>query len=161
MFSSIKDNINEYLDKTGNAITNALTNGNNDNNKISTYYPDIHYPLDCEYITEFRKQDLEERVIVSSKIILKYPDRIPIIVDAKKNINLNKNKYIVPHDLTVGQFMFVLKKRISLEADKSVFLLCNNLLIPNTELIKNLYYNRKDIDGFLYLIIVVENTFGN
>ena len=161
MFSSVKDNINEYLNKTNNAITNALTNGSNDNNKISTYYPDIHYPLDCEYITEFRKQDLEERVIVSSKIILKYPDRIPIIVDAKKNINLNKNKYIVPHDLTVGQFMFVLKKRISLEADKSVFLLCNNLLIPNTELIKNLYYNRKDIDGFLYLIIVVENTFGN
>jgi GABA(A) receptor-associated protein len=161
MFSGVKDNINEYLNKTNNVITNVVSNVSNENNKISDYYPVIHYPVDCKYITEFRKQDLEERVTISNKIILKYPDRIPIIVDSKKDINLNKNKYIVSHDLTVGQFMFILKKRILLEANKSVFLLCNNLLIPNTELIRNLYYNRKDIDGFLYLIIVLENTFGN
>ena len=44
----------------------------------------------------------------------KYPQRVPIIVDCKKELKLDKNKYIVPNDLTVGQFMYILKKRINI-----------------------------------------------
>ena len=57
------------------------------------------YPIDYKYITEFRRQKAEERIKISQKIMSKYPQRVPIIVDCKKEINLDKNKYIVPNDL--------------------------------------------------------------
>ena len=119
------------------------------------------YPLDYEYITDFRRQKLEERIQISQKIISKYPQRVPIIVDCKKELKLDKNKYIVPNDLTVGQFMYILKKRININHEQSIFLLCNNQLVINTELINNLFNRQKDYDGFLYIIISLENTFGN
>lgn len=55
----------------------------------------------------------------------------------------------------------ILKKRIKMNDKQSIFLLCNNELIINTELIYNLYNRQKDDDGFLYIIISLENTFGN
>lgn len=119
------------------------------------------YPLDYEYITDFRRQKLEERIQISQKIFSKYPQKVPIIVDCKKELKLDKNKYIVPNDLTVGQFMYILKKRININHEQSIFLLCNNQLVINTELINNLFNRQKDYDGFLYIIILLENTFGN
>lgn len=114
-----------------------------------------------EYIIKFKKQKLEERIQISDKIKLKYKNRIPIIVDSDKDIKLDKNKYIVPDNLNIGQFIYILKKRISIKAEQSIFLLCNNILVSNTELIRNLYNKNKEYDGFLYIIIALENTFGN
>jgi len=143
MISDLKKKINTFIKTTS-------TTGNlND------------YTEDYEYINQFRKQKLEERIKVSQKILLKYPERVPIIVDCKKEINLDKNKYIVPNDLTIGQFMYILKKRINISDKQSIFLLCNNQLITNTECINILYEKQKDYDGFLYIIITLENTFGN
>jgi GABA(A) receptor-associated protein len=119
------------------------------------------YPLDYEFITDFRRQKLEERIKISHEIMSKYPQRVPIIVDCKKELRLDKNKYIVLNDLTVGQFMYILKKRININHEQSIFLLCNNQLLINTELINNLFNRQKDYDGFLYIIISLENTFGN
>lgn len=116
--------------------------------------------LNYLYINEFRKQTLEERIKLSEKIICKYNKRIPIIVDCKKEIILDKKKYIVPNDLTVSQFMYCLKKRIKLSSEQSIFLLCNNKLMINSDLINNIYNKEKDTDGFLYIIICLENTFG-
>ena len=150
MISDLKKNIN-YFVKTN--ITDKINIKNSENLNV--------YPIDYEYITEFRRQEAEERIKISLKIMSKYPQRVPIIVDCKKDINLDKKKYIVPNDLTVGQFIYILKKRIKMNYEQSIFLLCNNILIMNTELIKNLYNKYKDADGFLYIIISLENTFGN
>lgn len=153
MITDLKKNIDNFVETTKTTITDKI----NKNHKESLNV----YPLDYEYITDFRRQKLEERIKISHKIMSKYPQRVPIIVDCKKDIDLDKNKYIVPKDLTVGQFMYILKKRIKINNKQSIFLLCNNILIINTELIKNLYNKHKDVDGFLYIIISLENTFGN
>ena len=133
-------------------ITNKIIK-NNENLNV--------YPIEYEYITQFRRQKEEERIKISEKILLKYPQRVPIIVDCKKSIKLDKNKYIVPNDLTIGQFTYVLKKKIKLNYEQSIFLLCNNELIMNSELIIHLFNRHKDYDGFLYIIISLENTFGH
>jgi GABA(A) receptor-associated protein len=117
--------------------------------------------IGCKYINEFKKQSIEERIKISNSILNKYPTRIPIIVDCKKEIIIDKNKYIVPNDLSIAQFIYILKKRINLNYEQSIFLLCNNLLVINTELIYDLYHKQKSEDGFLYIIISLENTFGN
>ena len=154
MISDLKKNINKFLKTT---LTDKNDDDKNDKNDENLNI----YPLHYEYITDFRKQKKEERIQISQKIMSKYPRRVPIIVDCKKEINLDKKKYIVPNNLTVGQFMYILKKRINIDHTQSIFLLCNNQLVINTELINNLYIKQKDYDGFLYIIITLENTFGN
>ena len=126
---------------------------------FSTFYDDK--TEEYKFINEFKKQKLVERLQISKQIIKKYPYRVPIIVDSKTDIILDKNKYVVPEDLTIGQFMCILKKRIKINYYKSIFLICNGTVISNTDVIKNLYHNKKDDDGFLYIKILLENTFGN
>jgi len=40
-------------------------------------------------------------------------------------------RYLVPADLTVGQFVYVVRKRIKLGAEKAIFVFINNTL-PST-----------------------------
>ena len=52
----------------------------------------------------------------SSKIRDKYPDRVPVIIEKSPKArieDLRKNKYLVPFDLLVGQFYFLIRKNIN------------------------------------------------
>jgi len=53
----------------------------------------------------------------SSKMLLKYPDRIPIIVKRYKECNLpeiDKNKYLVPKDMKINSFVYVIRRKLIL-----------------------------------------------
>ena len=63
-------------------------------------------------------------------------------------------------DMTVGQLVYVLRKRISLPSDKAVFVFVNNTLPPSAALMSNVYLKHKDEDGFLYICYSGENAFG-
>lgn len=107
------------------------------------------------------KHSYNKRLQESTRIKLKYPDRIPIIVDQDKNLPIiDKQKFLVPCDLTVGQFMFVLRKRITLKPEDAIFLFVNNSLPPTSTILSKIYGSEKDEDGFLYVNISGENTFG-
>lgn len=101
----------------------------------------------------------------SARIIAKYPDRIPIICErnknSKKNIpKIDKHKYLVPSDLTLGQFIYVIRKRIKLPPEKALFIFINNKMMPTASLLNEIYQRNKDDDGFLYVEYSGENTFG-
>ena len=102
----------------------------------------------------------------ANRIINKYPERIPIICEKydKNNVSvpiLDKTKYLVPVDLTVGQFMFVLRKRMKLPSEQAIFLFVNGIIPSSNTLVHELYQQHKDVDGFLYVGYSGENTFGN
>ena len=40
------------------------------------------------------------------------------------------DRYLVPSDLTVGQFVYVIRKRIKLSPEKAIFIFVNNVLPP-------------------------------
>ena len=104
-----------------------------------------------------------DRIIESSKILEKYPDRIPIIIEKDKKCklkNIDKNKYLVPKDMTMGQFIYVIRKRIKLNPTEALFVFTNNILCNNTLLLSEMYNTYKDKDGFLYITYSGENTFG-
>ena len=108
-------------------------------------------------------KSLEERKLESSSIIQKYPNRLPLIVTKaeKSNVNdIDKKKFLVPNDLTVGQFIYVIRKRIKMDAKQALYMFCNNTLIPGNMLLREAYSLYKDADGFLYLQFSLENTFG-
>ena len=75
----------------------------------------------------------DKRVAEAKRIRDKYKDRIPVICEKANRTNvpdIDKKKYLVPADLTVGQFVYVIRKRIELPADKALFLIVNNVLPP-------------------------------
>jgi GABA(A) receptor-associated protein len=115
-------------------------------------------------MSNFKKSKTEnERLTESSKIIERYPDRIPIIVekDKKSKIkDIDKNKFLVPNDMTLGQFMYVIRKRIKLDSTEALFFFVNNVLCNNTQTLGEIYKTYKDKDGFLYILYNSENTFG-
>lgn len=49
--------------------------------------------------------------------------------------DIDKKKYLVPADLTVGQFHYVIRKRIQLAPEKALFLFCSNTIPPNGEVV--------------------------
>ncbi|KAL6546758.1 Autophagy-related protein 8C-like [Orobanche minor] len=106
---------------------------------------------------------LERRQAESARIREKYPDRVPVIVEKaiKSEVpDIDKKKYLVPADLTVGQFVYVVRKRIKLSAEKAIFVFVNNMLPPSAALMSAIYDEHKDEDGFLYMTYSGENTFG-
>jgi GABA(A) receptor-associated protein len=74
--------------------------------------------------------------------------------------DIDKKKYLVPADLTVGQFMYVIRKRIKLPPEQAIFLFVNNVSPSNASLLSAVYDEFKDEDGFLYITYSGENTFG-
>ncbi|PSS24830.1 Autophagy-related protein like [Actinidia chinensis var. chinensis] len=107
---------------------------------------------------------LERRLAESACMREKYPDRIPVIVEKAERSDIpdvDKKKYLVPAELTVGQFVYVVRKRIKLSAEKAIFVFVSNVLPPTGALMSAIYEENKDDDGFLYMTYSGENTFGS
>ena len=73
---------------------------------------------------------------------------------------LIKKKYLVPKDLPMNQFVFIIRKRIKLDPSQTLFVMVNNSLVSGSELLGEVYETKKDTDGFLYMKYSSENTFG-
>jgi len=106
---------------------------------------------------------LKERQEEAKRIRTKYPERVPVIVEQSRGSSLQElgnKKYMVPHDITVGQFIYVIRKRIRLSADKSMFVFVRDVLPPTAALMSSVYDEFRDADGFLYVTYSEESTFG-
>lgn len=108
---------------------------------------------------------LHKRVENSKLLRCKYPDKLPIIcevgnIDKKSDLELNKNKFLVPKNITLGQFSYIIKQRTNLKSEEAIYIFVNNTLPPNSMLMSNIYSIYKDNDNFLYLTIFKEQTFG-
>ncbi|CAF90119.1 unnamed protein product, partial [Tetraodon nigroviridis] len=105
------------------------------------------------------RHSFEERREESAKTRSKYPDRVPVSgpprrprvrvvicvcvcgggvgqvivekVPKSQIMDVDKQKYLLPSDLSVGQFMFLIRKRIQLPPEKAVFL-CVDKVLPQT-----------------------------
>jgi GABA(A) receptor-associated protein len=111
----------------------------------------------------------------TKNILTKYPDKCPIYLTFDSKIVLkprtgtNFNKYIISNALTVGQYLSILKKRIEMGESTGLTLficiykndkLVNTILTSLSNSIEQVYDKYKDDDGFLYMNLVAENTFG-
>jgi len=107
---------------------------------------------------------VNKRMQDSAKLREKYPDRIPVIVEISHSstLQLDKNKYLVPPTITVGQFQYILRKKVpNLNPQEAIYMFINKSLCPIAQELGYVYNEKKDIDGFLYIIINTENTFGS
>ena len=113
---------------------------------------------------QFKKEfNFEQRKQEADRVILKYPDRIPIICEKSQKSKakaLDKKKYLVPCDLTIGQFVFIIRRRLALPSEKAIFLFVGNIIPPTHSTVKDIYGKHKSKDGFLYIQYSEENVFG-
>jgi len=106
----------------------------------------------------------EKRRAEGEKIRRKYPDRVPVIVEKSPKArigDLDKKKYLVPSDLTVGQFYFLIRKRISLRPEDALFFFVNNVIPPTSATMGSLYQEHHEEDFFLYIAYSDESVYGN
>lgn len=99
----------------------------------------------------------------ANKIMSKYPDRIPIIVNKHKKSNgpeIDKKKYLVPKDMKISQFSYVIRKRLEIDCGKAIFLTINNNIPVSSKTVNDIYLENKSSDEFLYIEYSFENTFG-
>ena len=102
-----------------------------------------------------QENDLEKRNLESARILTTYPDRIPIIVEkaggrsSKALPDIDKKKFLCPGEITIGQFQFVIRKRLKLEPEQALFLTVKDAIPPSSALLSQVYQDFKDEDGFL------------
>jgi len=97
------------------------------------------------------------------RILEKYPGRVPVYVNKKEGSNIEeitKHKYLVPKEMTMGNFIYVLRKNITLKPSQALFVFVDNLIVSNSEMLGEIYNRHKNEDGFLYVIYSSESTFG-
>lgn len=114
--------------------------------------------LSFKEITSF-----EKRVSESSRIRAKFPDRAPMIIERAPGAHvplIDKNKFLVPLDLTFGQLLYIIRRRLILPPEQALFVFCGKLLPSTATLIREVYNRHKDSDGFVYLRYTGENTYG-
>jgi len=106
----------------------------------------------------------ESRRAESNSILTKFPERVPVLVFRQKRSkvpDLDKHKYLVPSDLTIGQFMFVVRNRLKLREEVALFFNSGTYILSSGELMSVAYHKYKSTDGFLRIRYQGENTFGN
>jgi GABA(A) receptor-associated protein len=111
------------------------------------------------------KYSFNERYNEAKNIMIKYPDRFPIICEKWGNDpdmpEIDRKKYLVPNDLGVNQFIYIIRSRMKLSPQKSLYIFINGSIMPHTGgSITEYYHKYKDDDGFLYISYSGENTFG-
>ncbi|XP_074375432.1 autophagy-related protein 8d-like [Apium graveolens] len=100
----------------------------------------------------------------AARIREKYPGRITVFVEraAKTDIpDIDKKKFSVPGDTTVGQFVHIIRKKIKLSPDKAIFIFVKNILPSTAALMSAIYEEHKAEDGILYMTYSGENAFGS
>ena len=101
------------------------------------------------------------RLEESKRVLAKYPDRIPVIMEKLSNNKkdgvpmLDRVKFLVPKDVSVTQFTFIIRKRIELAPEKAIFIFVEDNLPPSSALVSELYETYHDDDGeYLWLKFV-------
>ena len=114
--------------------------------------------------TRFKdKHSFEKRSLESSRIMEKYPNKIPIICECVGGEvpDIDRKKYLVPFDLSMAGFLYVIRKRIKIKSKQSIYLFVgDSVVVSGSQTMGTVYEKYKDLDGFLYTCYSGENTFG-
>lgn len=114
-----------------------------------------------EFENTWREKPQDVRLNEYTTVTQKHPDKIPVIVFGHKTLpELTKHKFIVPREITVGQFIHVLRQNMNLSPEKALFIFIQNQLVTNSLLMSEVHHKYQSADGFIYVNVMAENTFG-
>merc|ERR1719507_172039 len=107
----------------------------------------------------------EKRSAEARRILVKYPDRIPVICEKDPRSDLpdiDKKKFLVPGSMLCGEFKYIIHKHInqtaSLTADQTIYLFVNRTAPKTGAPLSEVYEQYRSDDGFLYITYSAENA---
>jgi GABA(A) receptor-associated protein len=109
----------------------------------------------------FSKKKIEE-------LLNKYPNRVPIVISSK-SFKTQINRFIVPLDMTVAQFIVILRNKTKLKPEEALYIFIkdcsvknkeNGVIAPSSESMGSLYEKYKDDKLLLNLVYEKESVFG-
>ena len=111
------------------------------------------------------EHNLDERKQESNRILKEHPNRMPVICETAPNSNipaLRKTKYLVPSDMTINQFQFLIRRNLDLNEMSALYLITkNNITLAGDRTMMEIYNIYKDKqDNFLYIYCASELTWG-
>ena len=113
-----------------------------------------------------RENSFDKRLLKSQKLYIKYPKHCPVICEKlfpeyDPDKTLVKTKYLVSLDIPFSEFIYQVRKQLTLSKNTALFFFINNSIMPPlNSLFSNLYDSYKENDGFLYITYTTENVFG-
>jgi len=98
-------------------------------------------------------------------IRLKFPSKVPVIVEKyHKEValpSLDKTKYLVPQEITMSQFITIIRNRLQLNSQQALYLLVSNRNLASlSRPLAQIYRDYHDEDGFLYVTYASQEVFG-
>ncbi|KPP78427.1 microtubule-associated proteins 1A/1B light chain 3C-like [Scleropages formosus] len=95
----------------------------------------------------------------------KFPNKLPVIVERcvrEKHLPLlDKSKFLVPFELTMGQFLSLLRSKIDLSPTQTLYLLVSERSMScMSASMGEIYSQHSDPDGFLYMTYASQDVFG-
>ncbi|XP_069361865.1 uncharacterized protein [Maniola hyperantus] len=95
----------------------------------------------------------------------KFPNKIPLIVERyhkERNLpTLDKTKFLVPEDITMSQFLVIIRNKIRIQPNQALYLIINNRSMLSMSLTMAQAYDLYgDEDGFLYITYASQEVFG-
>lgn len=102
---------------------------------------------------------LQERSQLVAKIKKKYPSCRPVLVDMLGK-NIPRRKYLVPETVSLSRLLYSIRQENKLNEYEGVFLFVDSCLLSMSQTISEAYSRHANRDGFLYVTIALENTFG-
>ncbi|XP_055332248.1 microtubule-associated proteins 1A/1B light chain 3A-like [Paramacrobiotus metropolitanus] len=116
--------------------------------------------------TSFKqRKSLEMRKEEMKNIRTSHPLKIPVIVEKYyKEVQLpplEKEKYLVPPEISMSQFVAVIRNRMNLSPTQTLYLIVNNKSLANmSKTMAEIYREERDEDGFLYMVYASQEMFG-
>jgi hypothetical protein len=119
--------------------------------------------------TKYKSKPLESRRSEYEKIRTRYPDKVAILITtmlgdgflAVKTDTPPRIKYLVSNDMTLAQFMSIVRARTScLTSEMTLFMAIHGEIPPMTRLVGEQQCYADD-DGFVTVVFMTENTFGD
>jgi len=108
---------------------------------------------------------MEEIRLEALRVKKKYPQFYPIYCESR-DIELDKQKYLIHKDMSFCQLIHIIRKRLKLDPEHGLFFLIKSpidgdILAKSSDLISTLYDKHKDHKTeCLYITIAKESTFG-
>ncbi|XP_067399932.1 microtubule-associated proteins 1A/1B light chain 3C-like [Emydura macquarii macquarii] len=96
----------------------------------------------------------------------KFPSKLPVILEryTKEKVlpALDRTKFLVPQELSMGQFVTIIRSRMSLSSTQSFYLLVDGSrsLVSMSLTMAEVYTLNRDEDGFLYMTYASQEMFG-
>ncbi len=107
---------------------------------------------------------VEERVKQFQKVMETHPNKVPVILEKAPTAevpDVDRNKYLLPREFTVANFLDVIRKRTNLGKEQAIFVYVNGSVPASNAMFGSIYEQHKDADGFLYIVYTGESSFGS